>query len=276
MSCIMLTCHLMGGLGNQLFQIFTTISYAIKSNNIFHFLNVDTLGGGECTLRYTYWNSFLVRLKPFLKEQFPQLTRVSETGFKFKEIEIEPNKDVCLFGYFQSYKYFDDDFKTISKMIGINAFKDKVIEKCQLPVQDYISLHFRIGDYKKVTWVHPIATHEYYRSSLKYIQSIDKKNNVLYFCEEEDLETVNQTVNALKNDFPSLVFVRADPKLSDWEQMLLMSSCSHNIIANSSFSWWGAYLNENPDKQVCYPSAWFGVSIGHDTSDLCPLTWIYF
>ena len=270
----MLTCHLMGGLGNQLFQIFTTISYAIKSNNKFHFLNVDTLEG--CTLRYTYWNSFLVRLKPFLKEQFPKLTRVRERGFNFNEIEIEPGKDICLFGYFQSYKYFEDNFKTISKMIGIDAFKVQVIEKCQLEVQDYISIHFRIGDYKKVSLVHPIATYEYYKSALTYIQSIDDtKNKVLFFCEDEDIESVNQTVNALRNDFPSVVFVRADPKLTDWEQMLLMSSCSHNIIANSSFSWWGAYLNANPDKQVCYPSAWFGVG-GHDTRDLCPLTWIYF
>jgi hypothetical protein len=270
----MLTCHLMGGLGNQLFQIFTTVSYAIKSNNTFHFLNVETLGGGDSTLRYTYWNSFLVRLKPFLKEQFPKLIRVSEQGFKFNEIKIEPNKDIYLFGYFQSYKYFEDNFNTISKMIGINAFKDKVVVSCKLPVKDYVSLHFRIGDYKKVSLIHPIATYEYYKSSLSYIQSVDdKKNNILYFCEDEDIESVNQTINKLKNDFPSIVFVRADPKLTDWEQMLLMSSCSHNIIANSSFSWWAAYLNTNPDKQVCYPSVWFGETVGKNTIDLCPNNW---
>ena len=72
----MLTCNLMGGLGNQLFQIFATISYAIKSNNNFAFLNVESLGGGGTTKRYTYWDSFLNRLAPFLKNSFPQIVTV--------------------------------------------------------------------------------------------------------------------------------------------------------------------------------------------------------
>ena len=110
---------------------------------------------------------------------------------------------------------------------------------------------------------------------MSYIQSVDDTlNKVLYFCEDDDIETVNQTVNALRNDFPSLVFVRADPKLTDWEQMLLMSSCSHNIIANSSFSWWGANLNENMDRIVCCPNTWFGPAMRHnDVSDMIPHEW---
>ena len=73
-----------------------------------------------------------------------------------------------------------------------------------------------------------------------------------------------------------LMSIFPDNTLADWEQMLLMSCCRHNIIANSSYSWWAAYLNTNPDKIVCYPSAWFGPTIGHDTSDLCPPEWKQF
>jgi len=56
--------------------------------------------------------------------------------------------------------------------------------------------------------------------------------------------------------------------------MLLMSVCDHTIIANSTFSWWGAYFNQNPGKMVCYPDTWFGPALKHDTRDLCPTDWI--
>ena len=69
----MITCNLMGGLGNQIFQIFATISYSIKSKNPFKFLNVDVLGGGHITQRNTYWETFFYQLKPFLVEKLPQL-----------------------------------------------------------------------------------------------------------------------------------------------------------------------------------------------------------
>ena len=65
----------------------------------------------------------------------------------------------------------------------------------------------------------------------------------------------------------------ANPSLEDWEQLLLMSLCQYNIIANSTFSWWAAYLNDNPDKIVCYPEEWFKTTTGHDTSDLFPEDW---
>ena len=84
---------------------------------------------------------------------------------------------------------------------------------------------------------------------------------------------VSKIVMHLVSKFPQYTFTRASNLLADWEQLLLMGCCSHNIIANSSFSWWGAFFNSNKEKIVCYPSVWFGATVGHNTSDLCPPSW---
>ena len=116
--------------------------------------------------------------------------------------------------------------------------------------------------------------YEYYNKALNFIQNKDTNiTTILYFCEDEDVEIIMDTINLLKNDFSNLNFIRASSSLKDWEQLLLMSCCQHNIIANSSFSWWGAYFNSSADKIVCYPSVWFGEMTNHDTKDLCPQEW---
>ena len=277
----MITCNLMGGLGNQLFQIFTTISYAINIKTRFAFIDVEKLGGGQTIVRPTYWDNFLINLKPFTSKSFPQMLLIKEAGFRYNDLNLYKYKsqgqNICLFGYFQSHKYFSENFYKICKMIDLEQIKKTVISKSgftQDTLNDTISLHFRLGDYKKIQHYHPIMTYEYYKKSLIFLKMREQlKNNILYFCEEEDLEDVNETINKLKSDFPTLNFIRASNDLSDWEQMILMSSCRDNIIANSSFSWWAAYLNMNPYKIVCYPATWFGEVAGHDTRDLCPIEW---
>ena len=95
----------------------------------------------------------------------------------------------------------------------------------------------------------------------------------MYFCEKIDNEEVNAHILKLKEKFPFLYFIKIDDDLPDWKQMLLMSCCRHNIIANSTFSWWGGYFNQNVDKIVCYPALWFGSKISHNTCDLFPDSW---
>ena len=274
----MITCNLMGGLGNQIFQIFATISYAIKSRNKFQFTDRDQLGGGGSTLRYTFWNSFFSNLKPFLTSNFPHLHVMREKGFPYNELFVLEmmNRDVLLHGYFQSYKYFQDNYATICKMIGLEKMKTNLLEKINLVNDDKtISMHFRLGDYKKIQDFHPIATYEYYERALSHIQKLKPHDDfsVYFFCEDEDLDDVQVKIDKLIQRFPRYRFIRGENTLADWQQMLFMSCCHHNIIANSSFSWWGAYFNSHADKIVCYPSVWFGEKANNDTRDLCPSEW---
>ena len=289
----MLTCNLQGGLGNQLFQIFATIAYSLKTNQSFFFINQHQLTNERdakngATVRYSYWNIFLSALKPFLKDQekLPKL----DLYFKEQLFQYDPSillnllnnqqKVKMLVGYFQSHKYFDVYKKAIFKLIKIEMKQLAMytIHNPSIHFDTTISMHFRLGDYKKLQDFHPILSIEYYIKSLNLIfkerQTTKSFSTVLYFCEDADFDEVLEKITYLQNVFPNLIFERANNSLDDWEQMILMSLCSDNIIANSTFSWWGAYFNANPTKTVCYPGDWFGPKAGHDTHDMFPDDWI--
>jgi hypothetical protein len=268
----MITCTLMGGLGNQLFQIVTTISYAIRTKKKFLFLgNEETLG---MTKRTTYWNNLLKRLFPFLVKQIPLATLVKEIDFTYEDLTelVLSNKDAHLHGYFQSYKYFEHHFPSIYRMLNFDKQKETLLMKS---CASDVSLHFRIGDYLNLPTTYYIMTYEYYKSCMDYIikKSKEPVTHVMYFFEIGDMTEVMSIIVKLTEDFPEIWFRPVDHDLKDWEQLLLMSCCKHNIIANSTFSWWGAYLNQNADKIVCYPENWFKPEIKHNTKDLFPESW---
>lgn len=281
----MITCKLCGGLGNQLFQIYTAIAYAIKYNKPFFFLNNSQLGDGSngSTIRYTYWNTFLNALTPFLKNQtqIPELMLVYEKSFNYTEIptNFDKNFGTLLVGYYQSYKYFHDYKDTISKLLKIPLKKLIVKNKVRMNFEDehVISIHFRFGDYKNYPNIYPLLNFEYYNKALLYIINTisevnDNKNiAILYFCEDNSLLESQNIIKKLEANFPKFKFQRANTNLEDWEQMILMSLCKYNIIANSTFGWWGAYLNSNIGKIVCYPEKWF---INKDVPDLFLHEWI--
>lgn len=279
----MITCNLMGGLGNQLFQIFTTIAYSINYKIPFKFLDVKQLGGGpNTTLRYTYWDSFLSNLTIFLVDKLPNnISIIREKGFTYEVLPIVKNhsQDIMIYGYFQSYKYFYDYSPIIFRFIELEKQKKTLLEKLNIFYESFdykISMHFRYGDYKNIQHFHPLLTHTYYLNALKEIQKLSPKQNftILYFHEDEDKDDIMKIINILSNEFPFFSFIRGDNTLKDWEQLLLMSCCHHNIIANSSFSYFGAYFNSHYDKIVLYPSVWFGPACNNDTKDLIPETWV--
>jgi len=284
----MISCKLCGGLGNQLFQIFTTIVYAVKYSEPFFFLNSYQLGDGSngSTIRYTYWETFLSALKPFLKNinEIPKSIFIIEKDFVFQELpeNVEKNYGTLLVGYFQSPKYFDKYKESICKLLKVDLKKLIVKNKVKINFDKIhsISIHFRFGDYKKYPNIYTLLTDKYYTNALNFIVNkvdsteIKKEKIVLYFCENDSLTEVEEIINNLKNIFSHMKFIRVNPHLDDWEQMLLMSLCEHNIIANSTFSWWGAYLNSNVEKIVCYPDQWFSPKANKDTSDLFLENWV--
>jgi hypothetical protein len=260
----MISCDLMGGLGNQLFQIFTTISYSISNNMSFIFLYSTSLGS-----RSTYWDNLLQSIKHNTTSDASELpTEIYvDPSFKYSQIPIY-NSIRLTGGYFQSYKYFEHNKDAICKLCRINehksAIKTELMEKYKGKL---ISMHFRMGDYKGKPEYHPILSFDYYNNALAQI--VDEDYTILVFCEKEDEIAVKQTVSRL-NTRMRVEFV--DFNIPDWKQLLMMSCCDINIIANSTFSWWGAYFNDSL-KFVFYPNVWFGYKMVYDISDLFPKNW---
>ena len=270
----MIVCSPSGGIGNQLFQIFTTITYSIKLNRKCLFLYDDISRG--CGNRKTYWNDFLKSIKHLTIKPLPVVSKIITDD----DIYINNKDDVfydtiLLNGYFQNYTYFDKYKDTLCKFIRLEESIKKMITYDN-NFETTISLHFRIGDYVKYPNIYQILPYEYYYKSIYFIlnkQQTSMPTHILYFCEEieADLEKIKETIIRLQQDFPDLIFEKASETLEDWQQLILMSCCKYNIIANSTFSWWGAYFNNFENKIVCYPSPWFVKKNMYGA--LVPLNW---
>jgi hypothetical protein len=276
----MISTVLMGGLGNQLFQIFNVIAYSLRYNKTFTFEYSDKLKVG--IERSTYWNNFLSNLKQYTTTTKITLPQLRERGFHYTQIP-QINQNFMFNGYYQSYKYFEDEYDNIIKLIDLKKIQDNVVIKynkyfidCNDNHLNLISMHFRLGDYKEKQEYHPVMTIKYYQNALKHIINKSGKEDwtILYFCEKDDNDIVNNSIKNLQNTFPIIQFIKVDDNIPDWEQMIMMSCCKHNIIANSTFSWWGAYFNANQEKITCYPNIWFGPAMGKkNLNDLFPTKW---
>lgn len=272
----MITCKLCGGLGNQLFQIFATISYAIELKQKFGFIYSES-SHSIFSPRQVYWNSFLKSLYTFTFKNLDINTFIlmKEKEFNYNRIPYSEESNIVLEGYFQSYKYFEKNLKLILRLIKFEDRKNECIQKYGFKVDDCISMHFRLGDYKKLPDAYPIMTVDYYKNSLLYIFENRpglKNKKVVYFCEKEDDPIVSVMIDEIKKGLPeNVIFEKAPHNMEDWEEMIMMSCCNSNIIGNSTFSLFAAYFNINHDKIVCYPSIWF-TNNKINVSDLFPVT----
>lgn len=217
------------------------------------------------------WASHPVIRRLAMRRPFSQLLPsryVAEPYFHYwSEINDLPT-DCYLSGYWQSEKYFSDAIAQIrADFVFRPPQEGRNLELAQkIREENAVSLHVRRGDYAnnpKTTAVHGLCTLDYYRESIKYIAGRVQKPHFYVFSDDIDWVKANLTM-----DYPC-TYIHHNHGADSYNDMRLMSLCSHHIIANSSFSWWGAWLNPSMEKIVIAPRRWFANQ--NDVNDLfCP------
>jgi hypothetical protein len=195
---------------------------------------------------------------------------VKEPHFHFSERLFEIPDHCDLSGYYQSEKYFDHCKKEVKNLLSYKQDTvEYVKEKYQsLAKKDRLrttSIHFRLGDYLGLSDYHTVLNDEYYSSAIREVNDITD----LYLVFSDNIDYVK----SFFYDSEKIVYIEDG---NDIQQMCLMSHCDNNIIANSSYSWWAAWLNENESKVVIAPKKWFGPHYEgvHNTKDLYCKNWV--
>lgn len=255
----MIYTYLNGRLGNCLFEIAAGISLAKKLRVSHKALICDNSFSSELK---SYQKSILYQID--FQDVYPENVMVyNETGFLYEKLPLQDN--LILKGYFQSEKYFDK--KLVYDLFKIDSNTEKYIRDNYgfIFQRKTVAINVRRGDYLKLEYKHPVCRMSYFN---KAISCFDK--TIFFLIISDDIEWCKRH---FKGD--NFYFVENEPPLVD---LYLQSMCTHNIISNSTFSWWGAWLNPNPDKKVIYPDPWFGFWVKNkkdfDTSDLCPKNWV--
>lgn len=279
----MIIVKLKGGLGNQLFQYAFGRLISTSRNEELK-LDKDILGAKGDTYRYYGLDKFNIQAsvaekKEVIAVKYPlgvfskvlrfikgKILRVFYVGYEPKLLK---SKAKYFDGYFQSHKYLEPIRETLLTEITPkesidNKYKDLILN---IENNNSVSIHIRRGDYisDKNNKDYQTFGLEYYKNAIGLIKK--KVNNPKFFIFSDDIDWVKDN---FKNE--EFVFV-SNSNTKDYEELILMSKCKHNIIANSSFSFWGAWLNQNSEKIVISPKKWCHKFI-KEYSDLIPNEWI--
>ena len=264
----MIIIKLIGGMCNQMFQYAYGLHLSLKYNQVL-FLDTSFYNNqqGNGVIRKFELNKF-----PNLSYNlFNNLTN-NKTIYRINESNkytdnILGNDNYYIEGYWQNENYFishekeiRNAFKCNNTTEKFNQYKSK-IDKYIKQGQIIISLHVRRTDYVKTNGFHPIQSINYYENAIFEIGNYDK---LLIFS--DDIKWCQENFK-----FDKMLFIQG---LDNVEDLWLMKECTHNIIANSSFSWWGAWLNENGEKKVIAPYQWFGGDNNINSVDIVPKKWV--
>ena len=238
-----------GQLGNQMFQYALLLGIKYK-------LKVPIVIDPE-TVKTSYLFEFF-ELKEYVKKVFKPQNIYKEVEFCYNKEIFEITKSTDFEGYYQTDKYFKHCSNIVKKEF---TFKEDLVKK----VDDYInkfkdkklvSLHIRRGSYLYNTEFHPLCTMEYYNKAMDMLDD----GNTVFICTSDDKTWCEENFKRdnIVFNFNSLIY-----------DMCLISKCHDHIIANSSYSWWGSWLSNNPNKKIIAPKIWFGPAAAHlDTKDI--------
>jgi hypothetical protein len=288
--------HLMGGLGNQMFQYAAGRALALRTGSS---LKLDLSGCDAADARPFELDKCpidavaatkaelaalgaatraqpnrLVRMLGRLKESYftPNSRICRERHFHFDPAVINLRPPVLLFGHWQSERYFLDYADTIrcelTSTIELDAKNAAMAERIESV--NAVSLHVRRGDYADnpvTNRYHGTCTVDYYQRSLAYLSERIQSPHIFVFSDDYDWARGN-----LRFTVPT-TFIDINTAAEGYRDMQLMVRCRHHIIANSSFSWWGAWLSPRAEKVVVAPRRWFRTTT-NDTRDLIPEGWI--
>lgn len=263
----MIYCNLKGGLGNMLFQIAACKSFALNKNTdcsfpnfITHlnFLNEEKVHNPNLNYSFEYLN--------FLKlNTFQPLKQVNTYKFPFEYSNYVPSENsFYIDGFFQSEKYFSINRQKIVEFLKPNeTINNLLITKYnEIIDSNSVSVHVRRGDYLRFTNHHPVQKIEYYLNGL---ETINDYETIVVFS--DDIEWCKNNLLFDKKTF----FIENE---KDYIELFLMTKCKSNIISNSSFSWWGAWLNQENNNKVIAPKNWFGNDLNHlKTHDIYAQNW---
>lgn len=261
----MITTYLMGGLGNQMFQYAMGRASAARLGVE---LQLDNSSYGP-KYRHPYDLPFWSGVTERVVYGDGAYYRVCEDGMPYNPDTLEKiTKECTLYGYWQTEKYFDAVRPEL-----LEAFRPRVVRTPVEQMSDLIkrlhnsvSLHVRRTDYVGSS-VHGVPLEDYYRHALAAVS--EKVSSPCVFVFTDDPAWVSMRLMPTINHTKMLVSGKG---FSGPEEMWLMSQCQHSILANSSYSWWGAWLNDSPDRVVTAPKQWF--VNGPDSRDIIPDRWL--
>ena len=279
------TFQLMGGLGNQLFQYMAAVSYSRKIDG---FVSLDL---SQCRKPYNSRSSVLTDLKLPLDMHFIPSRDRSRLAAKFRTIALQSRvrhrtegsiKDIYIsdvlgydpklydssnslvVGFFQSYKYLEDlpeNFRSI-EVADVTPWQAATSKEIN---EDTLVIHIRRGDYETLKDSFGLLSSTYYKNSIDVALSNFTPKNMV--CFSDDIATARELLKSLKLD---IKFICKPEKEPDASSLYLMSQSGAIVIANSSFSWWAAMLNQR--KLVVAPQDWFRNSV--PPNDLIPSEWL--
>jgi len=283
----MIIVNLKGGLGNQMFQYAFGRKLSLKNDDELKLETAGLMSANKIGDIYRPFSLSQFKIKKQiatpdevrkLKYPYGILSKalrwfnfkiLKKTHTQFEPHAMKKTGDIFLDGYWQSPEYFEDIRETLLEEFtleepGETYFKDMANK---IKGTESVSIHVRRGDYAnnpQVLKEFGICSKEYYQNAVNKIAK--KCASPTYFVFSDDIDWVKSNL-----DLNEKVEFVSNPSLTDAQELILMSTCEHNIIANSTFSWWAAWLNQNIEKMVISPTPWFN-NTSYD-STLIPKTW---